>query len=410
MSDTDLITFTQSLIRCPSPPGEEGAVVDVILAEMRALGFDGFWRDDVGNAVGVILGTGPGPTLLLDSHCDTVGIAPGVPWRHDPFGAEIEDGYIYGRGSADMKGALAAMIHAAAGVDRSRLRGRVVVTATVMEENLEGAALKAVMDAVPPAFVVIGEASELRLVRGGRGRAEIHLETIGRPAHSSTPHLGRNAVLAMLPVIQALARLPVPEDPFLGPGILALTDIISDPYPAYSVIPSRCRVTYDRRLLAGETEADVMAAFAIENLRSLADPTSGTARENLRGLPDLEGLNDVELRAAIAQGEHTTYTGAVLRGPKFLPAWLLAETDPFVRAALRGLRAAGLDPAFGAYRFCTNAAYSAGTAGVPTVGFGPGREQDAHVIDERLSIEELLAAERGYGGIITSALGGVDLT
>jgi putative selenium metabolism hydrolase len=382
MSDTDLISFTQSLIRCPSPPGEESAVVDLILREMRALGFDAFWRDDIGNAVGVVMGAESGPTLLLDSHCDTVGIAPGVPWQHDPFGAEIEDGFIYGRGAADMKGALAAMIHAAAGVERSKLRGRLLVTATVMEENLEGAALKAVMDAIPPDFVVIGEATELRLVRGGRGRAEIHLETIGRPAHSSTPHLGRNAVLDMLPVIQAIAKLPLPVDPFLGPGVLALTDIISDPYPAYSVIPSRCRVTYDRRLLAGETEADVLGVIT--------------------GLPGVEGI---ELHAAIAQGEHQTYTAAVLRGPKFLPAWLLEEADSFVQAALRGLRAAGLDPAFGAYRFCTNAAYSAGTAGVPTVGFGPGREADAHVIDERLAIDDLLVAERGYRGLIEAVLG-----
>ena len=383
MSDSQLITFTQSLIRCPSPPGEESAVVDLILAEMRAVGFDAFWRDDVGNAVGVILGGEPGPTLLLDAHCDTVGIAPGVPWQHDPFGAEMEGGFIYGRGAADMKGALAAMVHAAAGVDRAKLRGRVVVTATVMEENLEGAALKAVMDAIPSDFVVIGEATELRLVRGGRGRAEIHLETIGRPAHSSTPHLGRNAVLDMLPVIQAIAVLPLPTDPFLGPGVLALTDIISDPYPAYSVIPSRCRVTYDRRLLAGETVEDILAV-----------------------LTALPGLGEIDLRAAIAQGEHTTYTGAVLRGPKFLPAWLLGANDPFVQTALQGLRAVGLDPEFGAYRFCTNAAYSAGTAGAPTVGFGPGREADAHVIDERLAVDELVSAERGYRGIIAAVLGG----
>ena len=283
---------------------------------MRALGFDGFWRDEVGNAVGVIMGAEPGPTLLLDSHCDTVGIAPGVPWTHDPFGGAIADGFIYGRGSSDMKAALAAMILAAAGFDRAKLRGRVVVTATVMEENLEGAALKAVMDAVRPDFVVIGEATELRLVRGGRGRAEIHLETIGRPAHSSTPHLGRNAVLDMLPVIQALANLPVPEDPFLGPGILALTDIISDPYPAYSVIPSRCRVTYDRRLLAGETEAGVLNRYH-------------------RKAPPRPRRFGIELRAAIAQGEHKTYTGAVLRGPKFLPAWMFEEADPFVQTALR---------------------------------------------------------------------------
>jgi putative selenium metabolism hydrolase len=382
MSESPLIAFTRSLIRCPSLPGEESAVVDVILREMRGVGFDGFWRDDVGNAVGVIMGAEPGPTLLLDAHCDTVGIAPGVPWKHDPFGAEIEDGLLYGRGAADMKGALAAMIYAAGSLDRAKLRGRVVVTATVMEENLEGAALKAVMDAVHPDFVVIGEATELRLVRGGRGRAEIHLETIGRPSHSSTPHLGRNAVLDMLPVIQAVAQLPIRTDPFLGPGILALTDIISDPYPAYSVIPSRCRVTYDRRLLAGETAEGVLGAIT--------------------GLPGLEGI---DLRAAIAQGEHRTYTGAMLRGPKFLPAWIFEASHPFVQIALRGLRSAGLDPQFGAYQFCTNAAYSAGTAGIPTIGFGPGREQDAHLVDERVAVDELFAAARGYRGIIESVLG-----
>jgi putative selenium metabolism hydrolase len=377
-----LISFTQTLIRCPSPPGEESVVVDIILGEMRSLGFDGFWRDDTGNAVGVVMGAEPGPTLLLDGHCDTVGIAPGVPWRHDPFGGEIEGGAMYGRGSADMKGALAAMIHAAAGVDRSKLRGRLVVTSTVMEENLEGASLKTIMDAIHPDFVVIGEATDLKLNRGGRGRAEIHLETIGRPAHSSNPEIGRNAVLDMLKVVAALDRLPMKADPLLGPAILALTDIISDPYPAYSVIPSRCRVTYDRRLLPRET-----------------------AEEVLGEITDLPALRGIELHATIAQGEHRTYTGAMLRGPKFLPSWVLEEDDPFVQTALRGLRAAGLDPPFGAYRFCTNAAYSAGTAGIPTIGFGPGREQDAHVIDERLALEALIAAERGYRGIIESALG-----
>jgi putative selenium metabolism hydrolase len=282
-----------------------------------------------------------------------------------------------------MKGALAAMIYAAAGLDRSRLRGRVVVSATVMEENLEGAALKDVMDAARPDFVVIGEATDLKLNRGGRGRAEIHLETIGRPAHSSTPHLGRNAVHDMLRVVAAIERLPGPNDPLLGPGILVLTDIISDPYPAYSVIPSRCRVTYDRRLLPGETVAGVLG--------------------DLRGLADLEGLT-IDLCATIAQGEHTTYTGAVLRGPKFLPAWVLPEAHPFVQAALHGLRNAGLDPEMSAYRFCTNAAYSAGMAGVPTIGFGPGREEDAHVVDERIAVDAVLAAERGYRGIIEAAL------
>jgi acetylornithine deacetylase/succinyl-diaminopimelate desuccinylase-like protein len=368
------------------------------------LGFDRAWRDVNGSAVGLIETGRPGPTILLDGHCDTVGIAPGVTWRHDPFGGEIEDGFIYGRGAADMKASIAAMIHAAAGLDRATLRGRVAVSATVMEENLEGAALKTVMEAAPPDFVIIGEATDLNLNRGGRGRAEIHLETIGRPAHSSTPHLGRNAVHDMLAVVATVERLPLGSDPLLGPAVMALTDIISDPYPAYSVIPSRCRVTYDRRLLAGDTAEGVLG-----DLRGLADPSSvlrlrsgcssGQALEGLGG----EGLG-IDLRATIAQGEHTTYTGALLTGAKFLPAFVFGEDHPFVQAALQGLHAAGLRPQIGAYRFCTNAAYSAGVAGVPTVGFGPGREEDAHVIDERVAVADVLAAERGYRGIIEAVL------
>jgi putative selenium metabolism hydrolase len=291
------------------------------------------------------------------------------------------DDAIYGRGAADMKGALAAMVHAAARVDRTQLAGRVVVSATVMEENLEGAALRTVIEAVNPKYVVIGEATDLNLNRGGRGRAEIHLEAIGRPAHSSSPHLGRNAILDMMKIVSAIERMPTRSDPLLGPATMALTDIMSEPYPAYSVTASRCRVTYDKRLLLDETPEQVLASIT--------------------NLPELRGI---DLQAKIAEGEHRTYTGAILKGTKFLPAWILPENDLFVQTCLRGLHSAGLQPMISAYRFCTNAAYSAGVAKIPSVGFGPGREEDAHVVDERLELNKLVAAELGYRGIIQTAL------
>ncbi len=382
MLNSDRLTrFAQSLVQTRSYTGEEGPLVQRVLAEMRALGFDRFWVDANGSGIGVIDGARPGPTLLLDAHCDTVGIAPGSTWTRDPFGGEIDGGYLYGRGSADMKGALAAMVHAAAGVDRAKLAGRVAVSASVMEEVLEGVALKAVMDDLRPSFVVIGESTELNLARAGRGRAEIHLETIGRPAHSSSPQLGVNAVHGMLPIIQAVEALPLGSHPLMGPALLALTDIISDPYPAYSVTPSRCRVTYDRRLLPGETPDGVLAAIRA-----------------------LRPGNAAEFHAELAEGEHSACTGAVLRATKFFPAWEFAEAHPFVQAALAGLRAAALAPKLGAYRFCTNAAYSAGLAGTPTVGFGPAAEGDAHVVDERLELAALRQAAEGYRGIIQAVL------
>jgi putative selenium metabolism hydrolase len=376
-----LIDFTQRLIRQPSPSCEEGPISQIVLEEMNRLGFDRTWADENGSAVGIIVGARSGPTLLFDAHTDTVGIAPGSVWTREPFGAEVDDGYLYGRGAADMKGALAAMVHAAASVDKSKLAGKVVISASVMEEMYEGGALKTVMDAVKPDFVVIGEASELILVRGGRGRAEIHLETIGSPSHSSSPHLGINAIHLMMKVIAAVDKIELGEHPLLGPGILALTDILSEPYPAYSVIPAHCKATYDRRLLPGETVEGVLGAIT--------------------SLPELKEIN---FSAKIAEAEHQAYTGKVLKAHKFFPAWELEESHPFVQKALSGLRAAGLDPGTRAYRFCTNAAYSIGVAGVPTIGFGPGAEGDAHVVDEKIKLEDLEKASLGYMEIIEAVL------
>lgn len=381
MNKQALIEFAQKLVRQKSLSGEENLVTQIVVNEMRKLGFDKVHVDKNGTAVGIIEGTEPGKTILFDAHTDTVGIAPGSVWTKDPFGGEIIDGYLYGRGTADMKGALAAMVHAAANVDRNKIAGRVVISASVLEEVYEGGALKTVMDDVKPDFVVIGESSDLNLVHGGRGRAEIHLETIGKPSHSSSPQLGVNAVHLMMKVIQAVEKIELGEHPLLGPAILALTDIISEPYPGYSVIPSRCKTTYDRRLLPNETAEDVLDA--------------------IRSLPELK---DTSFDAVIARGDHQAYTGEMLTCTKFFPAWILEEEHPFVQDSLKGLRTAGLTPKLSAYRFCTNAAYSMGTAKVPTVGFGPGTEAEAHVVDERLSLDALEKVTAGYMGIMESVL------
>lgn len=281
----ELIRFLQALIQQPTLPAEEKLVIQLAAAEMKRLGFDQLTIDENGSLIGLIQGAKAGPRLLFDAHVDTVGVAPGVPWQHEPFAATIQDGRIYGRGSSDMKGAAAAMVHAAAAVNRSALAGQIIVSLSVMEEVMEGYALKTIMDEYQPDFVVIGESTDLKLNHGGRGRAELHLEAIGRPSHSSTPSLGLNAVHLMIPAIQAIEAMPLPSDPLLGDAVIALTDIISEPYPGNSVIPSRCRVTYDRRLLAGEKADDV-----VETLKNL--------------------IAIKEVTVKLGEGSYQTYTGA----------------------------------------------------------------------------------------------------
>ncbi len=382
MNRGELVGFAKALVQTPSLSCQEEDVARRVEEEMKALFFDEVHQDPFGNVIGIVQGDNPGPTLLFDAHTDTVDVTGALPWERDPYSGEVADGFLHGRGSADMKGALAAMVYASAGIDRARIRGRVVVSASPMEEVLEGVALREVMRAFPPDFVVIGEATGLNLARGGRGRAEVHLEARGIPTHSSAPHLGRNAVLDMMKVVAGLEVVDLPTHPLMGPAILALTEIASAPFPANSVIPSICRATYDRRLLPGETVEGVMAPITA-----------------------IAGSKNLDLSAVIGLGEYTTFTGRVLRQEKFFPAWLLEEDAWFVGRALEGLSGAGLSPKAGAYRFCTNAAYSAGVAGVPTVGFGPGQETDAHLVNERVKLEELEAAANGYAGIIEAVLG-----
>jgi putative selenium metabolism hydrolase len=248
-----LEAFVFELVRTPSPSGEEGAVAVLVRAELERLGYT-VEIDALGNVVGT-LDAGPGPCVLLDAHMDTVGVTDRAAWSADPAG-ELRDGRLYGRGSTDMKGPLAALVHGAAAAP---LRGgRVVVSASIAEEMIEGFATVEVARRVRPDVAVICEPSSRRVVVGQRGRAELVVEVDGRPSHSSRPDLGVNAVEAMADVLRAAREVELPSHPELGQAILVPTDIVSRPFPALSVLPDRCTVTFDRRTLPGEGEPEVL--------------------------------------------------------------------------------------------------------------------------------------------------------
>ena len=380
-----LADFALRLVGRRSLSGEEGGVAELVAAEMRSLGYQ-VVVDALGNVIGS-LGNGGGRCVLFDAHMDTVGVTEPAAWTHSPEG-EIADGRLYGRGAMDMKGPLAACLHGVAAL-RDRLpAGRVVVTATVAEELVEGPALTAVAEEVRPDLVVICEATGLGLAVGQRGRAEISVEVEGRPTHSSRPELGVNAVEAMADVILALREVRPPGHPVLGPGVLVLTDVISRPYPGLSVVPDRCSATYDRRTLPGETEDSVLAPVRAAVARALgAGPATG--------------------RVFLAEDDFATYAGARVRAVNFAPAWYLEPDSPSVRLAAAALESAGLPARITHYAFCTNGSGTAGRLGIPTVGFGPGAEEMAHRVDEHVELEQLEAAARGYRAIATLALGKV---
>jgi putative selenium metabolism hydrolase len=372
-----LADFTLRLVGVRSPSGQEGDVAELVAQEMEHLGFT-VAVDDLGTVTGT-LHSGPGPCVLIDSHMDTVGVTdPGV-WQYDPWGQRIGD-RLYGRGTMDMKGPLAASIYGIASLRDRLQRGTIVVSASVAEELVEGPATVEVAKRVRPDYVIICEATSLNLARGQRGRAEIKLETVGRPTHSSRPDLGVNAAQAMVDVIAELRSLAPPTHPVLGSGILVLTDIISRPYPALSVVPDYCMATYDRRTLPGETEETVL------------EPIREAVR---RALADTGARGEVQ----IAEDDFETYPGREVRAPNFAPAWYFDDDSPIVQRSLHALHRTGIDSQLTHYAFCTNGSGTAGRLGIPTVGFGPGEEALAHRVDECIAVEELVTAARGYAAI-----------
>ena len=386
-----LIDLCSSLVRTRSYSGEEKQIILQLKQIFKDRGCSDIHIDEFGSITACFKGRRQGRKLLFDSHVDTVPVTDPSGWKYDPFGGDIINDRINGRGSSDMKGALAAAISAVeyfiedTGND---FAGEIALSGVVHEESFEGIASGSISKRFQPDFVVIGEATDLNLNRGQRGRAEIVVETFGKPAHSANPQAGLNAVYKMTKLIEAIQHLSVIRHTILGRGILELTDIKSSPYPGLSVVPEYCRATFDRRLLVGETRASVIAPIEklIREFKSL-DP-------------------DFQARVSYCFGREMCYTGAEIEGERFFPAWIYDEEEDFLQTAYQELQKVGLDPQMTAYSFCTNGSHYAGEAAIKTMGFGPSRESQAHVDDEYIEISQLKGACRGYYAIMNGLLDG----
>lgn len=385
----EVIQLCQQLIQAPSLSGQEKEVIDRLASYFSEKGIDNLIVDENGSLIARIPGKRPGPRLLFDGHVDTVPVPDPGQWTQPPFEGKITQNRLYGRGTSDMKGAVAAMAVAAADflkATQGDFAGTLMIAGVVQEEVFEGVASRSIAKTCQPDLVIIGEATGLKLNIGQRGRAEIKLETFGVPAHSANPEKGVNAVYLMTEAIREIAKIKPPQDPQLGLGILELTDIKSSPYPGASVVPSHCLVTYDRRLLPKETEASVMADIrhALEGLE-FQDPRA-------------------RVSTSLAVGKETCYTGQVMEAQRFFPGWRFEEDEWFVCQALEGLHQAGLEAPLSHYDFCTNGSHYAGEAGIPTLGFGPSHESLAHTIDEYIEIDQLMAAHKGYLALMRAFL------
>lgn len=374
----DVTRFLADVIERPSLSRDERAVVQRIGDEMTAVGFDEVIVDGFGSAIGRI---GEGPVhLVYDSHIDVVNTGDLSLWRTEPFTATIENGVLYGRGASDNKAAIATMVHGAGllrplGIDTSRFT--LWVVGTVQEEDCDGLALEYLLtNTIPKAsLVVLGEATNLQVYRGHRGRAEFAIHTKGHAAHASAPERGVNAIYRMAPImeqVEALNERLAPHD-FLGKGTVVLSKV-ECATPSLNAVPDGCTIYLDRRLTIGES---------VES-----------ARAELEALPAVQaGEATVELLTY----EGKAYTGLTLTTDKYFPTWVTPEDHPGVRAAVEaGERALGHAPPVGRWVFSTNGVSSAGKLGIPTIGFGPANEVYAHSVDDQCPVDHLPLAAAWY--------------
>lgn len=354
----------RDLVRIPSPSGEEGPIAAFVADRMAALGFQ-VERDPLGTVLGRREGHAPGPVLLLDAHLDTVPPGDQGGWRHGPHAADIAEGRLWGRGSADTKGSLAAMLCAAASLSREAFRGTLLVSASVGEEDLTAAALGSLLDRHRPDLVIVGEPTELRLGVAQKGRAGLVVEAAGRTAHTSRPELGLNAVYTMLEAIARIRALPLPMDPELGPSVCELIEIASEPRPSPGMVPDHCAARFALRLLPGEGAESILERYSAA----------------------LQGLEGITLR--LAELSRRTHTGHVLAMPEFIPGWRCADD----RLKDRLLTVLGTAPFAAPY---TTNASAAAARGIPTFLLGPGSIEQAHTADEWIALDQLEGAVEAY--------------
>ncbi len=400
------VRLAQRLVQLPSLSGQEREVVGACIAHALEAGFDEARFDRMGNFIGrVQIGDGKGPKLLLTGHLDTVNAEPSQ-WHSQagPLSGAIIDGKLFGRGASDMKGAVACMVQAASLLKRlpgAGFSGQIFVVGTVVEELFEGVCFLEALDAIQPDYVIVGEATECRVNIAQRGRAEVLMKVHGIGKHASVGRTTINPIEQVAYIIDAFHRwYRCDAVALLGKRNIVPTDIKIpvgggggiDGRGGNSTVPNRLELTYDVRTLPGDTPDSIMDLL-----------TRQLAGVNAIGHTQYFEYQDPDL--SYARERCTTYTGVDIQQDKFAHAWMMDENAVLVKKAMAALESIGQHPVIGSYSFCTD-----GSAIIPylrkhpdrtceVIGYGPSRENLAHVIDEHIELDQLRKALEGYVAI-----------
>jgi succinyl-diaminopimelate desuccinylase len=367
--ESEVVRLCRRLVQFETvnPPGNELACARFVSSYLEASGFSTevfVHTASRGSVVARLHGSGGLPGLLLCGHLDVVPTGD-AQWPHDPFGGVVEDGAVWGRGAADMKGGDAAILLSARVVAETgrQLRGDLVLAFTAGEEGEQlGASLIAErLEGEPLHAIIIPEPTSNQVCIAEKGTLWLEITTNGRAAHGSTPEQGHNAIVMMMGVLDGLARLETlwrGEDPLLGPPTCNIAMISGGTKP--NMVPDRCVATVDLRTLPGKRHDVIVADIGrwLEGTGVVPDGYGASVRV----------IND---RAAVS--------GAVDH-PAVRRFCGVVATVTGVSAAPAGVP------------YCTDGAVLAPGLNAPLIIYGPGSLEQAHRIDEHVEIGKMVEA------------------
>jgi acetylornithine deacetylase/succinyl-diaminopimelate desuccinylase family protein len=375
-----VVAFARALIRVPSenPGGTEDAVAAVASDLLEELGASpAIVRSDTGRpSVVARVGDGSRPRLAWNGHLDVVPAGDPSTWSNPPFGAEVSDGRLVGRGAADMKGSIAGALAAVAAIRRAGTEpaGTLDLHLAADEEltGLQGTKVLLERGFLDQDAAIVGEPTDLRLGLAERGGAWVTATAKGRSAHGSKPHLGVSAITSMARFLLRIEEvLPDLEHPLVGRPTVNAALIQGGSAP--NVVADRCVVDVDRRLIPGESSReDVLAPF--EGL------ASAIAAEH----------PEVDLSFSLRE-----WTDAAESDP----ASIIAD---LCRAAVHD---EGRDPTDLGFTGISDARFYINDVRIPTVILGPGSLDVAHTADESVAVDDLVAAARVYTRVFLGFLG-----
>lgn len=378
--EADMTKFLRDLVRLPGESCGEKETAARILEEMKKLDFDEAGIDKMGNVVGYM---GAGKRLIaFDGHIDTVGVGNPDNWKFDPFQGYETAEEIGGRGTSDQLGGPVAAVYGAKIMKDLGLLNdqyRVLVTGTVQEEDCDGLCWEYLIkeEKILPEFVVITEPTNGNIYRGHRGRMEIRVEVQGVSCHGSAPERGDNAIYKMGEIIGEVKALNerLKNDPFLGKGTLAVSQIYFSS-PSRCAVADMCAISIDRRLTQGETYI--------------------SALDEIKALPTVKKYGAA---VTMYQYDRPSYTGVVYPIDCYFPTWVIPEDAPATKAMVQAYEGMYGKPKVDKWTFSTNGVAIMGRNGIPCIGLGPGKEEEAHAPNEKTWKADLVRCAAVYAAL-----------